>query len=125
MNNHKEAFEMIINGVKITGSVNTREYSKKIHHIVEIKAEREKGRIEGYYEFPITDRDFFFDEIGKAKEHLRFIEDKLKTNGIRLQYELDEYYLQGCQYHLWIDEVTDEEERELREWMGELAEERD
>ena len=119
-------FEVITNGLRVTGNIDiwpSRQLPNgKVRprtYRVEINAKREQGPIEGYYEYGIMGLSFQFDTLDKARDHLSLVHDKIKLNGVRTEFENDKYYVQDCVYWLWIDEVTDEREREHQEWRRE------
>ena len=127
---NEKKFTVIRDGLRITGEIEHREERTNRNgvvlpelYMVRLKANRSLGDIEGYFEFRIQTPVFHFDTLEEAMEHLFLTKTALLNKGVRLEYEHDRYYVQDCHYHLWIDGITDEQEREHHEWLKEMESE--
>jgi hypothetical protein len=119
----KKKFEVLTKNLSVTGEVLPREERARYNgtiipesYDVCLSARRTYGDIEGYYELKIRAPRWSFGTLDEAIEQLTLIKDALLLSGARTEYEHDEYYVNACQYRLWIDGVTDELEREHHEW---------
>ena len=129
MLNEKE-FTIIRDGLRITGEIQHREEGTNSHgailpelYSVRLEAKRTQGDIEGYFEFRIQTPVFHLGTLEEAMEHLFLIKSAILNSGVRLEYEHDRYYVQDCHYHLWIDGITDDRERDHHEWLKEMESE--
>ncbi len=120
-------YTVITNGLKVTIELSKVDKYKlpngkirPLHYNVEIDARREQGHIEGYYEFLIMGVKYEFDTHNEAVLFAERANRKLLMHGARTEFEHADYYVQDCHYHLWIDGVTDDREREHRAFMMEM-----
>lgn len=86
----------------------------KIIYSATIEADRELGRIEGYFEFSIWGIHRHFDSRKEAVDFLLSAFTEIENGGFELVFEADRYHADESCFHLFVEGVNDYESDELK-----------
>tara|TARA_R110002020_G_scaffold13231_7_gene47729 strand:- start:825 stop:1223 length:399 start_codon:yes stop_codon:yes gene_type:complete len=124
MNVDKQKFlrRITTGGLIFSGEITERakRMTDKIIYSASIEVKRELGRIEGYFQISIWGIYRHFDSLDEARDFLVPVLTTIEQGKFKLIFEPDRYHADDSRFHLFVEGVNDEEEKEL---MAELKEE--